>query len=69
MGSLFALVAAVSRDHFLELTDYTRELATSSTSSATLAPELIRANIRASYYTFSLCLLCTGGSGPIQLIT
>ena len=34
-------IAAVSRDHFLELTDYTEELAPSSTGSTSEAPELV----------------------------
>ena len=39
-----AIVAAVSRDHFIELTNYTPELDTNSMSSVTLAPELLRAD-------------------------
>ena len=59
-------IAAISRDLFIELTNYTWELHPSSTR---LALELVRVNLRASYYIFSLCLPDTGGSGPVQLIT
>jgi len=63
------IIAVVSRDHFLELTNHTGELALSSTGSTSQAPELVRVNLRASYYIFSFYLFDTGSSGPIQLIT